>query len=338
MILLAIYVLVVRIIAQLFGQSGFLKYSVYSPVLFALIKVFLLLIVMIYTFFYLPFHLPKEGSLFTKIKKDVQSAITLERMANFIWMVLIYTLFADNYRSVKTMGQYIHPFAWDQRISNWDKWLHFNHYPWEWIHPILGYPIVSSVLSIFYHAWFFVMIVVVLWQAISLNIQLRMQFFLSFFMCWIFLGGVMAVVLSSAGPVFYQKALLLTADQNPYHALMQYLYSANFQHPILVLDVQEKLWKAFIDKTANAPISGISAMPSMHVSTSVLFALVASRANRYLGIALWLFAFIIFLGSIHLAYHYALDGYVSFMLTILIWKIVGSPKIATYLFGRGIHQ
>ena len=148
----------------------------------------------------------------------------------------------------------------------------------------------------------------------------------------------MAVLLSSVGPVFYQKALLLTADQNPYHALMQYLYSANLQHPILVLDVQEKLWRAFIDKAAGVPISGISAMPSMHISTSVLFALVGYRANRYLGIALWIFAFIIFLGSIHLAYHYALDGYVSLMLTILIWKIVGSHKIITYLFGKEIHQ
>lgn len=326
LILLIAYVAIIQLLAWKYGYIIFVKNSIYLPLLFRLIKIFLLLIVIVYTFFYLPFRFPKTGSLFTKIKNDIWKMLTLERIFNFVWMFMIYTIFADNYRSVKTMGQYLHPFAWDRMISNCDQWLHFNHYPWEWLQPILGYSVVSSALSVFYHTWFFVMICVVLWQASSLNIKLRMQFFLAFFLCWIFLGGAMAIFFSSAGPVFYGKVLHLSENQNPYSALMEYLHLANLQHSVLVLDVQEKLWQSFVMKAADAPISGISAMPSMHVSMSVLFALVGYRANRYLGMALWLFAGIIFLGSIHLAYHYALDGYVSCLFTVLIWKLAGWPK------------
>ncbi len=69
--------------------------------------------------------------------------------------------------------------------------------------------------------------------------------------------------------------------------------------------------------------AGISAMPSLHNAMAVLFACAAWHANRRMG---WLFsgyAVLIWIGSIHLGWHYAIDGIVAAVLTIAIWKLTG---------------
>jgi hypothetical protein len=74
---------------------------------------------------------------------------------------------------------------------------------------------------------------------------------------------------------------------------------------------------------------GISAMPSVHNGLAVLFAIAAFNINRIVG---WLFAayaLLIWIGSIHLGWHYALDGIVSVVLTVLIWGAMG--KVADWL-------
>jgi hypothetical protein len=45
--------------------------------------------------------------------------------------------------------------------------------------------------------------------------------------------------------------------------------------------------------------------------------------NRAVGLILALFAAIIQLGSVHLGWHYAVDGYLSALFTFLIWKWMG---------------
>jgi hypothetical protein len=69
--------------------------------------------------------------------------------------------------------------------------------------------------------------------------------------------------------------------------------------------------------------SGISAMPSIHVSAAVLFALLGWRVDRRLGIGFTIFAIVIMIGSVHLAWHYAIDGYLSAALTLVIWWVCG---------------
>ena len=71
------------------------------------------------------------------------------------------------------------------------------------------------------------------------------------------------------------------------------------------------------------PFGGISAMPSIHVAMAMIFMLTGWRANKLLGIVLTLYALIIQIGSILLAWHYAIDGYFSIVFTILIWNVIG---------------
>jgi hypothetical protein len=59
----------------------------------------------------------------------------------------------------------------------------------------------------------------------------------------------------------------------------------------------------------------------MHVASSVLLALGAYQINKKVGILLWCFAIIIMIASVHLAWHYAVDGYVALVVTVVIWKV-----------------
>ena len=59
------------------------------------------------------------------------------------------------------------------------------------------------------------------------------------------------------------------------------------------------------------------------VATAMLFAIYASRRWGRIGLVLWAFAATIFVGSIVLGWHYAVDGYAGALFTILTWKSVG---------------
>ena len=64
-------------------------------------------------------------------------------------------------------------------------------------------------------------------------------------------------------------------------------------------------------------------MPSVHVAMATILALLAWRISKLLGVLMSAYLIVIQIGSVHLAWHYAIDGYVSIILTIIIWKLVG---------------
>jgi hypothetical protein len=48
-----------------------------------------------------------------------------------------------------------------------------------------------------------------------------------------------------------------------------------------------------------------------------------SRLSRVAGILGWGYLALILVGSVHLAWHYAIDGYVSILAVLLIWRAAG---------------
>jgi hypothetical protein len=71
---------------------------------------------------------------------------------------------------------------------------------------------------------------------------------------------------------------------------------------------------------------GISAMPSVHNGLAVLFALAGWKISRPLGAFFGAYAVVIWVGSVHLGWHYGLDGLVAAALTCGIW--VGAGRLA----------
>jgi hypothetical protein len=235
-------------------------------------------------------------------------------------------LFGGSLTLFKSLIPAINPYVWDPTFARWDEALHLGLAPWQWLQPLLGYPLVTKAVNWLYNFWFAPLWFVWVWQAFSLRDRhLRLQFFYSLLLTWILLGTVSAMYFSSAGPCYYGR---LVTGPDPFAPLMDYLYAANDQYEVWALTVQEMLWGYYT--TGDIEIgSGISAMPSMHVAMVFIFVLLGFRTAKWLG---WLFlAYLIQIGSVHLAWHYAIDGYGAMIGAAFFWWISGRLAALTHL-------
>ena len=253
----------------------------------------------------------------TRFREEI---FTPQRLITGAPIVVLLSVVLSTFTSLKADIPIMNPYDWDETFIVWDRWLHFGVDPWRLIHPIVGYPIVSWALNAVYHLWYFALHVTTFYMAFRLSDpRLRVQFFVSLVVVWALLGNVMATALASVGPCFYG---LLTGSPDPFAPLLEYLRATDAIYELPALDIQEMIW-IFYTEGSGGIGRGISAMPSIHVASALLFYLVWRRIDRRLG---WLaLAFLIAtqIGSVHLGYHYAIDGYVGIAGTALIWWGVG---------------
>lgn len=240
-----------------------------------------------------------------------------ERGATTIIACLALPTLMAVFLMAKNLIPYVQPFAWDVRLAAIDRAMH-GAMPWELLHPMLGHPLITQAISLVYALWFLLLYGSWIWWAMSAHEQ-RARFLLSYTLCWILLGTVMATALSSAGPVFYGN---ITGDFGVYGDQMGYLRGVDAQIPLLSLEIRDRLWTSYVQDFGSVT-SGISAMPSLHVAIATLCAIAGWYVSRRAGMWLTAYAVFIFIGSIHLGWHYAVDGYASIIGAGAIWAAVG---------------
>ncbi len=320
--LTVIYLIAAGIVAQVYQTSDRLSINLYSVPHLRLIAMYLAIIVGSYAFYVTVWVRPERPLRYAldDVGINYRQYFPAERICNALLLFLILPPFMSTFSSFKVMIPALNPFSWDTCFARLDLLLHGGRHPWQLLQPMLGRPVVTFVINFFYHLWFFIMFGVFFWQAISLrNPRLRMQYLLTFQLSWILLGTVAAIAFSSGGPCYYGR---LVGGPDPYEPLMKYLWSAKQSCPLWALDLQETLWAGYLNE-AVAPLQGITAMPSMHVSSAFLFALVGWRTSRTIGIPLMIEAILVLLGCVHLGWHYAVDAYAAIAGTWLIWWAVG---------------
>ncbi len=240
-----------------------------------------------------------------------------ERLSRGLHAILIVNFMGMAYGLLKSSIPVLVPFSWDTSFMELDRILHFGWHPWQILQPVLGHPAITFAMNFIYNIWFFIVPGFFVWVGfIMRNSDLRMQYLAASVIAWILGGNVFATLFSSAGPCFYT---LLGNSGDPYGPLMSYLHMANGQFDIWALNVQETLWKGYQD----GEMSVISAMPSMHIASSTLLALVAYAHNRRFGWLMAGYAILIFLASIHLGWHYAVDGYLGAFIAFASWRLAG---------------
>lgn len=223
------------------------------------------------------------------------------------------------FSKMKAAIRLFNDFTWDQTFIDWDRAIFFGHDAWEVLQPVLGYPYVTAGLSVLYQVWLLLLYFGCLYLIFAkIDGQLRRQFFLSYVLSWTVIGAGLATLLASVGPCFVNPLIGL----HDFDDQMAYLHHVDEIVPVMVLPVQEMLLK-WHDADANGLGSGITAMPSMHVAIAYLFWLTMRRISRPAGIFFGVYFAIIWISSVHLAYHYAVDGLVSVIAVSVLWWVSG---------------
>lgn len=241
------------------------------------------------------------------------------RIVAAIPLILAVSIFMPTFSSFKSSIELFQPFSWDSALIDLDRDLHGND-PWRIMQPFVGYPVITSLLSSAYQLWFMLIYFGTVWFAIfQTNRTLRLQFFLAYFLTWTIGGMVLAVIFASVGPCFVGPLL---GNQN-FAEQMAYLHAVNKDYPLFVIEIQNQLllWYKAGDHGLGR---GITAMPSMHVALAFLYVLAMRRVSKPLGWLFGAFCLLIMLGSVHLGYHYAVDGYVAIAVTAAIWAAAGA--------------
>lgn len=244
-----------------------------------------------------------------------------ERLVFSFTALLLIPVIKSAYSSFKRQIPNMNSFSYDELFYKLDLGLFSNIDPWRLLQPVVGQPWITITIDRLYHlAWVPVLTAVILWHALGTHsLKIRVQFFVSYIVVWGLLGNFAALLLSSAGPCYFDR---VTGMPNPYSPLFDYLQSVHIHASLASLELQERLWSGHIENVFDYG-GGISAMPSLHVATTTLFALSAWKTSPAVGGILSVYAAVVYVGSIHLGWHYAVDGLFSIPATWLIWYCTG---------------
>lgn len=241
-------------------------------------------------------------------------------------LLLAVGFFMPTFALMKSSIPLFNGYDWDATLISLDRTIHGTD-PWRLLQPVLGYPIVTAALSKAYHAWFLLIYAGALFFSVMVKDRtLRCRYFTAYFLTWTTVGMALAVGMASVGPCFAEPLL----GNQHFAEQMAYLRAADRQYPVTVLQVQSDLitWYRMGDFGLGR---GISAMPSMHVALAFLFFLAMRKLSRVAGWFFGAFCFLIAIASVHLGYHYAVDGYVSIAVVSAIWWLSG--KLTPWMLG-----
>lgn len=239
------------------------------------------------------------------------------RVMTALPLLISMPLFMAAFTAMKNLISLIVPFTWDAYLTELDAMIHFGKQPWE----LLGIQnwSLTRFIDLLYIAWVSLQALVHIFVALRApEDPVRNKFFLTYVLGFILLGNVAAASFMSAGPFFPWHEGKLHPDFQP---LMTYLWHGS-ETPILKATYYQEYLQDALRSRMSEFGSGISAFPSMHIAVTTLYVLVSwqNRFWRYLALIL-LAAMLV--GSVHLGWHYAIDGYASILATAALWWCAG---------------
>lgn len=333
--IVAAYILICAVIAVATGYGHYFRPFMYLnagvTMTFNLVMIYVLYRLMRAAFLLIK-HKPKEPSefLLADLKKGPFNP-ALYRRALPIFITFFF--FFSTFTSVKMLVPRIHDFSWDEFFVRADVFLHFGFDPWRLLMAFTAHPLTTYIISLVYILWLPVFFVVLYWQLFRLKDPLtRMRFFYTFVLSWAINGTFLALIFSSAGPCYYG---LVTGSEH-FLDLMDYLRWVDGQYEVYALHTQDLLWNNF-QKNDVIVGGGISAFPSVHVATAFLFVLLGAKTGKKTFIAFLIFFGFILVGSVHLGWHYAVDGYFAILTTYALWWLTGRFLSASHVAASPQH-
>lgn len=228
-----------------------------------------------------------------------------------VFPAVILPLFLSGYTAAKSSIPTMVGFRYDALFANMDAAI-FGTDPWQITHAFIA-PLGTAVIAMIYGpVWIAVLAHSKAMVGLFASRRFAVTFYTATLLTWFVGGFVFAYLLSAAGPIFTD----LNGMEWRFVGLRANLVedvgvgSAFLSGPAYLMDG--------IGQDAYAA-GGISAMPSMHMAACSLYCL-ASRGTRWF-VPACLFWVVIFVGSVHSGYHYAVDAPVAAVIAYVAWRI-----------------
>ncbi|MGZ9096962.1 MAG: phosphatase PAP2 family protein [Micavibrio sp.] len=304
--------------AAQFFQVAFLLLSLFSGLLF--FTVFILsgmLINIVRTISYRQSFSSFISEFSKKTEAEIALYVSSGRLERAVFGAVVLIATSIFFCISKSLIMHINPYSADPALSAFDRALHFDRYPHEYLTGPVNGANLADIIDGFYLLWFPVMFTANAWCIFfERDDNRRMRFLWASFLCGIIGGNLMAVLLSSVGPIYF--GVYYPDIVNPYAAFIASLQNADLK----VIGVSSALL-GVVQNPAFPDFNSISAMPSMHVTVAWLIGLYAWNIHRFVGALAFAFALMILIGSVYLGWHYAIDGYAGILLATGIWWMCG---------------
>lgn len=213
--------------------------------------------------------------------------------AVFAFGIFLAGLNMTTFMWTKPLLNYLIPFWADPLLADLDKALFFGRDPWIFLSGLN-----TQAMAIFYHrGWIAIMIMVLILVLSAPPSPRKSATMLSYFLLWSVAGPLIHILLPAAGPIFYEQM-----GYGDRFAALQHVSATN--------DVATYLWTVYAGQ-GFGPGSGISAMPSLHIATTAWMLIAVHIFARPMFLITLAAGCLIFLLSVALGWHYAMDGIVG---------------------------
>jgi hypothetical protein len=238
------------------------------------------------------------------------------RIVAIIIAMLLGSIIAGAFSTLKAAIPLAVPFYLDPTLGSFERAI-FGTDPWRISHAVLGW--ATPFVDRFYLLWLPVMLVAFNLVLLSKPSALKSRALVAYVLIWPAVGTLGGYLLSSAGPIFHDA--LFGGHSGLIAALVREGASGNLQ-------AYHYLWDAYTNRYA-ALGGGLSAMPSMHIAMACWLALtIRAAAPRWQGVG-WMYLVMMWIGSVHLGWHYVSDGAMGIAGALLVWWIAGALRWTT---------
>jgi hypothetical protein len=255
-----------------------------------------------------------SGDWYRRYLRDPGRLDTLIAFAAFAFTVGSFTVY-------KTLVIRSGGFHWDATFAAFDRTLLGGWDAWQVTHGLWPQAAFTQWIDYFYHPAFLPMMIgYTACAGLVGRSTLRYTYMTAFLAGYVLIGMIAADLFDSAGPAFDG---LIYGDGSQFGALQATLRDQSAAgSPLMAIWAQDYLLHAYHNGIVKVG-SGISAMPSMHLVLASLWAFAAWSLSRTLGVVVTAYVLMIWIGSVHLGWHYAADGLVALLMTTVIWRIAG---------------
>lgn len=248
-------------------------------------------------------------------------------LRSYPWLNMLSALFAviattTSFTIYKALIVGAGGYGYDAAFIAWDRMLFGGDDAWVLTHRIFDTATATMWLDFLYHPTFFPMLILYLFSITFLGLRrLRQTYMLSFLAGFVVIGMISADAMHSAGPVFDG---IFYGDGSTFGPLMDRLQGqlAEGGGPIYADPIRQYLVRLHENQAVQMG-AGISAMPSMHMVFVFLWVFPAWNLNRIFGLIMAAYAGVIWMASVHLGWHYFVDGLVSLVMIGIIWRVAG---------------